>query len=214
MFRNLLAAIAFPAVLMGAAAADPAKIPDPANCEVPGLITLVARGPDGSADPLGSFTVVVKDFNNVPKQNVLVVLDFHGCSDIRICANQGDPSTTEDCLTRTIREYSDVDGRARFRVLGCAANTGASPGSIGPSLDVYADGVWLNRVRVAALDQNGLAGVDGGDLSLFLTDYISGQGFARSDYDGNGVVDGNDLSLWLAAFMAGGSAVPGGSACP
>ena len=101
-----------------------------------------------------------------------------------------------------------------FRVMGCANNLGASPGSIGPSLKVFLGGMSLKTVRVAALDQNGLSGVDAGDLSLFLADFFSGRCFARSDYDGNGTLDPNDLSLWLGAFFAGGSSVSGGAACP
>jgi len=112
-----------------------------------------------------------------------------------------------------------VDGQATFRVIGCAANLGGSPGSIGPCLNVYADGVFVGGPgcagahRVAALDQNG-GGVNEGDMSLFLEDYFSGQNYARSDYNGDGIVDGNDFSLWLAAFFAGGSAVSEGASCP
>jgi len=190
-----------------------ASPPDPANCDVPDLITLVARGAGGEADPLGIFTVVVRDFNNAPRANREVVLDFSQCPDIRVSATQADPNVAVDCLAHSIGKLSGVNGEATFRVIGSAANLGASPGSTGPCLNVYADGVYLKTVRVAALDQNGIDGVDGQDLSLFLTDYFSGQAFARSDYDGSGVLDGNDLSLWLAAFFAGGSAQDGGENC-
>ena len=199
------------AALAGGAAASP---PDPANCEVPDVILLVARGPDGNPDPRAEFTVIVRDFNRVPEQGSNLVLDFSNCPDIRVCADQRDPSVVVDCVASTVGAISGADGGATFRVLGFAVNTGASPGSIGPSLEVYADGIWLKTVRVAALDQNGVGGVDPMDLSLLLADHFSGQSFARSDYDGNGALDSNDLSLWLAAFFAGGSAVSGGPACP
>jgi hypothetical protein len=203
---------------MGMAARATAKI-DPCNSEAPGLITLVGLGADGSADPLGSFTVDVRDFNNVPQQNSRVVLDFSGCPDIRVCADQRDPSVTVDCVAHTLMKLTDVNGQATFSVVGCAANLGGSPGSTGPSLNVYADGVFVGSPgcagahRVATLDQNG-GGVTAEDLSLFLEDYFSGQNYARSDYNGDGIVGGNDLSLWLAAFFAGGSAVSGGVPCP
>jgi hypothetical protein len=189
-----------------------ASPPDPSNCEAPDLITVVARGADGGADPHGTFTVIVRDRNNVPMLNEEVVLDFSGCPDIKLAADQLDPSVSVDCLAHTLGKLSDVNGRATFLVIGSAANLGASPGAIGPALDVYAEGIFVNAVRVAALDQNG-GGVSGEDLSLLLTDYFSGQAFARSDYDGSGVLDGNDLSLWLAAFFAGGSAQDGGENC-
>jgi hypothetical protein len=196
------------------AATGAASPPDPANCEVPDHITLVARGPSGGADPLGIFGVVVKDFNNVPELDYDVVIDFSSCPDLRICADQSDPNVVVDCVAHTLSAPQDQNGRATFRVLGFATNTGASPGSIGPCVEVFAGGVFLGSVRVAAFDQNGITGVDGQDLSLFLKDYFSGQSFARSDYDGSGTLDGNDLSLWLAAFFAGGSSTSGGAACP
>jgi len=199
---------------LGSSTRATASPPDPFNSEVPGLITLVGRGPGGGADPLGIFTVVVRDFNNVPHQNRDVLLDFSHCSDIRLSADQQDPNVTVDCAGRSLHKVSDANGEATFRVIGFATHLGGTQGTIGPCLEVSAAGVFFKTVRVAALDQNGLSGVDGDDLSLFLADYFSGQAFARSDYDGNGALDGNDLSLWLAAFFAGGSAAGGGAACP
>lgn len=187
--------------------------PDPANSETPGLITLVARGPDGNADPLGTYTVTVRGYSGGPRENTSVVLYFAD-PHVRISTDQGDPNVIVDCLGSAVRAISDENGRATFRVIGSATNTGVSPGATAPSMEVYADGVFFGNVRVATLDQNGIAGVNGDDHSLFLADYFSGQPFARSDYDGNGAVDGNDPSLWLAAFFAGGSAQSGGSACP
>jgi hypothetical protein len=158
---------------------------------------------------------VVRDFNNVPDQGADVVLDFSDCPDIRVCADQGDPNVVVDCATRSVRAVSGPDGRATFRVIGCAANVGASPGSIGPSMKVYASVFLLGSVRVAALDQDGRNGVNVEDLSLFLRDWLlSGQPLARSDYNGDGRLDPNDLSRWLRAFAAGGSTQSGAASCP
>ena len=213
MSRGLFAAILLPALWLGFVPRSAARV-DPTNCEVPNLITLVSLGAGGVADPLGIFTVVVRDFNNVPRQNQHVVLDFSQCSDIRMSADQDDPGVTVNCSGGSLSKLTDVNGEATFRVIGGAANFGASPGSTGPCLTVLAEGVFLNTVRVAALDQDGVGGVSGGDMSLFLADYFSGQPFSRSDYDGDGVLTGNDLSWWLAAFFAGGSAASGGTPCP
>ena len=213
MSRVLLSAALLSVLGVTAASRAIAKI-DPYNCETPDLITLVARGPSGSADPIGTFTVILRDWNNVPDEGDPVTLDFHNCTDIRLCTDQLDPGMVVDCVARTITSgRSSPDGSVTFRVIGCATNSGASPGSAGPALDVYANGIFLKSVRVAVLDQNG-GGVDGSDLSMVLDDYFSGQPFARSDYDGDGVLTGQDLSLWLAAYFAGGSAVSGGGACP
>ena len=212
MSRVLLSAILLSILGLGAATPAFAKI-DPVNCEAPGLITLVARGADGTADPIGTFTVFVRDFNNVPSENEMVSLDFQNCPDIRLCIDQDDPRVTVDCAGRSVSARTGPDGAASFRVIGCAVNQGSSPGAIAPTLIVFAEGVYITTARVAALDQNG-GGVDGSDLSMVLDDYFSGQPFARSDYDGNGVLTGNDLSLWLAAYFKAGSAVSGGAACP
>lgn len=214
MSRTRLDAMILMVAWLGLAAPAFASPPDPANCEVPSLITLVARGADGTADLLGMFKVVVRDFNNIPDADHPVLLDFSECPDIRLCADQLEPDVIVDCVARTIEAPTVPNGDRTFRVIGSAANLGASPGSVGACLNVYAGGVFLKTVRVAALDQNGIAGVNGDDFSLFLTDYFSGLPLARSDYDGNGAVDGNDLSLWLEAFFAGGSVQSGGAPCP
>src|SRR5262245_9807884 len=215
-------AVILPSILcLGLAARATAKVA-PWYSRRTGVITLVTLGAAGRADPLRTFTVNVRDPGNVPQENSRVVLDFSGCPDIHVCADQRDPTVTVDCVAHTLMKLTSVNGQATFRVVGCAANQGASPGSIGPSLRVFADGVYItpracdgdgSGVRVAALDQNG-GGLNGMDLRLFLTDFISGKAFARSDYDGNGVLGANDLSRWLTALFAGGSAVGGSPACP
>ena len=214
MSRSRLIAILFSTLCLGLAAPADAKIPDPAHSDVPDLITLVGCGANGTADPFGTFAIVVRDYAGTAHGNQQVILDFHACPDIRVCADQGDPNVLVDCPSQTVRTLTDPDGRATFRVIGCAANTGASPGSIGPSLAVYADGVLLKVVRVAALDQDGSGGVSAGDLSMFLSDYFSGQSFARSDYDGDGALGARDLSRWLSAYFAAGSPMSGVAACP
>jgi hypothetical protein len=211
MSRFHLAALTLPALCLGLASSAIAKLPDPANCEVPDHIVLVACGADGSADPLGTFTLHLVDYGGGPVSYANVALDFHACPDIRICNHQGDPNVSTDCTYRTVRAFTDMDGRVTFQVIGCATHSGA--GSVTPSLDVYADGVFLKSVRVSALDQNGVAGADSGDLALFLTDYFSGQPFARSDYDGSGALGAADLSYWLGAFFAGRSVVSAAT-CP
>ncbi len=161
---------------LGLAAKATAGIPDPPNSDCPPLLTLVGFGPDGAPDPLGIFTVNVR---NVPWPNATVALDFSGCPDIRVCADQHDPNVTVDCVAHRINGRANANRQATFRVVGFAANQGASPGSIGSSLEVFVGNaippadVYIGTVRVAALDQDG-GGVNGVDLSLFLTDYFSG----------------------------------------
>jgi len=211
--RVYLAAILLPALCLGLPSSAAAKIPDPANCEVPDHIVLVAQGTDGTADPFGTFTILVRNLAGNPQQSSSVVLYFRDCPDVRICTNQ-DPGLDVYCEGRSVRGFTDANGRVTFRVVGGATNAGASPGAIAPGIDVYADGVFLKTLSAAALDEDGAGGVDGADFSLFLADYFSGQPFARSDYDGDGTLGGNDLSIWLVAFFGGGSSRSGSPSCP
>jgi hypothetical protein len=192
-----------------------ASAPDPSQCTVPDLLTLVGRDGGGTVDPAAPFTVVVRRPSGLLMEGASVVLDFSACTDLRICADQGDPNVLVDCSSHAVRGITDHFGQVTLRVAGSAANPGASPGPTGPALMVYADGVFLKTVRVAALDENGANGMDGNDQSAWLADFFSGQSFARSDFDGDGTLSGNDLSLWVAAFFSGASAVGCGAAtCP
>lgn len=203
--------------ILGLLAAAPASaaVPDPAQCIVPDLLTLVGRNGQGAVDPGHPFTVALRGFAGDPFAGGSVILDFSNCPDLRICTDQGDPNILVDCLGHSVRGISDNNGELTFRVVGSAVNIGASPGSTGPSLDVYADGVFLRKVRVAALDQVGNDGLDPNDHASWLADFFSGVPYARSDYDGDGDLDPNDLSRWLATFFSGSSALPGGAPnCP
>ena len=213
MSRIYLAAILIPALCLGLPSNAIAKIPDPNNCDVPDHIVLVAQGADGTADPFGTFTILVRNLAGDPQQSSSVVLYFRDCPDVRICTNQS-PDLMVYCEGRSVRGFTGPDGRVTFRVVGCANNLGASPGAVAPGVDVYADGVFLRTISAAVLDQDGGGGLDGADLSLFLADYFSGQPFSRSDFDGDGTLSGNDLSVWHAAFFAGGSARSGTPSCP
>lgn len=204
--------------LVGLLVALPAAagVPDPTQCTVPDLLTLVARDGGGHVDTGYPFAVTLRGFAGQPFDNGRVVLEFINCPELRICTDQGDPSTFVYCdaSSHVVHAVSDNNGRVTFHVAGGAVNAGASPGPTGPALTVYADGVFLKTVRVAALDQSGSNGMDGNDQGVWLADFMSGQPYARSDYDGDGVLSGNDLSLWLVAFFTGTSAVGCGSACP
>jgi len=205
------------ALVLGLLLATPAlaDVPSPQDSSVPDMLTLGARDASGAVDPSHPFSIVVRHFGGRPFPSASVVLDFSGCSDLRICTDQSDPNVIVDCASRTVRALTDNLGQLTFRVGGGAANPGGAPGSTGPALNVFANGVLLKTVRVAALDENGENGMDGNDHSAWLADFMSGQQFARSDYDGDGVLTGNDLSLWLAAFFSGTSATGcGSSVCP
>lgn len=203
----------WPAAGLLLAAPALADIPWPSECIVPDVLSLVAKDTQGAIDPSAPFTVIVRGFNQRPFPFASVALDFSGCPDLRFCAEQA-PGVLVSCQERVLRGFSDVNGEVTFHVAGGATNSGASPGSTGPALNVYADGIFLKTVRVAAFDQDGMDGMDSNDLSAWLADVFSGQSYARSDYNGDGTLDPNDLSQWLAVFFSGASALGCGPACP
>lgn len=206
----------FAVLLLFAVSPATAGVPSPDMSTVPDVLTLVGRGP-GGVDTSAPFTVVVRWHHGEPFDNASVILDFSGCPDLKFCADQpevvGGPMFVQ-CAGNNIRAITGPSGTLTFHVQGGAANSGAVAGPTGPSLKVYADGVLLKVVRVAALDQIGNNGLDPNDHASWLADAFSGQAYARSDYNGDGTLDPNDLSLWLGAFFSGASALGCGPTCP
>ena len=211
MTRSLLLFLAA-ALLATPAWGETDKIPSPANCSVPPVLTLVGRSA-GVADPIGEFDIVVRDIANIPKSGVQVVLDFSASTDSRICTDQS-PTGGVNCPSKIVVEngVTASDGIARFRVVGWSSH--ALPPTTGTKLNVFADGVIIRSVTVAALDQDG-NGVGASDLSSWLDDFVHSPGAARADLNGDGSVSSADLALWLASFFAGGSLEgAGASSCP
>ena len=202
-----------PAVLVTSAFADAQKLPSPANSTVPMVLTLVGRDAAGTADPIGEFDIVVRDLANLPKSGVQVVLDFTESTDTRLCTDQS-PTGGADCDVKCVVQNGTTgsDGIARFRVVGWSDH--ASTPTQGQRLHVFADGVVIRYVAVAALDQEG-NGVGASDLSKMLDDVFHSPNAARSDLNGDGSAGAADLALWLAAFFADGSILgAGSSSCP
>jgi hypothetical protein len=79
---------------------------------------------------------------------------------------------------------------------------------------IFGNGVLIASPSVSSFDLDGSGGVGAGDLSVWLSDFGTGQPYERSDYDGDGQVSAADLSEWLAVFGAGGSTLSCGAICP
>src|SRR5436190_22046065 len=189
-----------------AASAALAHVPDPANSTCPGPCIKVV-GHDGSVgDPLGAYTVTIRDFNNVPIENSSVVIDFSNC-DVQLCVDQKDPNVIVDCVSQTVRKLTDVNGHASFRVIGKRRNTDCAV-KPNPCTEVFADGVFICALYSPAYELVNEAGVgmSGNDLSTFLHLFLDcGVYLTAIDYNCNSVQDGDDLSPFLAGFFGGGS---------
>jgi len=69
-------------------------------------------------------------------------------------------------------------------------------------------------VPVSYLDQDGSGGLGAGDLSVWQSDWVTGDPIGRSDYDGDGTLGPLDLSLWLTAWSSGKQTQSGTPYCP
>ena len=209
-----------------------AAVPSPNNSSVPNLIHLVGvNSAQTVVDPVGNYTVVVRDLANNPVQNSSVVVDFSLCGtfDTNINTGQIHPGVTVDCPTKTVRGLTDATGTFTFRVRGAAHNTGATAGNSTPCGRVYADGVLMkattgvggatnlgtNGIIVSTYNQNGaLVPFDGFtplDFSIFATDFFSPNYYTRSDYNGDGIKSPLDLSNLSSVFFAMQTASAAGS---
>jgi len=206
------------------AVAANAGVPSASNSIKPSCIALVGSK-SGTTDPVGQFTVTVKDLANNVIANSTVVVDFtqeYGGNpvtltpDCRIGNSQPAGTQTVDCTAHTVRSTTNVSGVATFNIIGGAQNAGNSPGRGAGGAKVFADGVLLGTVTVEAFDEDGLGGVAGNDLSAWLGDkFASGAPyFGRSDFDCNGAIGGNDLSVWLGVKFATNSTSSAAVYCP
>lgn len=192
------------------AAVAMAGVPSPGFSTKPAYIDLMGTN-SGTPDPSGAFTVIVRDFNNLPIANSQVVVDIKNCTDLRLCtAVVG--AVTLDCPTATVRGFTNGSGSITFNILGAGRNTGNAPGAAAGCANIIADGVSLVHPTVTAYDENGAItanGVGGSDLSAWMSDFgnVGTSGYkGRSDFNHGGTLDGVDLSFWLSKFGSGASA--------
>lgn len=204
------------------AGAAMAAVPSPANSTVPCAIKVVGQNGAGLTSPNHTITIVVRDLANNPVANSSVVIDFTGCNS----ANDPGPASVQngtngelvDCVTQTIRAITDVTGTVSIdaQAMASAAAAGVTPG--GACGQVFADGVLLANVQIAAFDLNGGLGSTGltaADLATFLNYFfacpIPPTYCAIADYN---FVDGacaaqeltaSDLSIWQTEFFTNAS---------
>jgi hypothetical protein len=203
-------AFAFVALALVPAAAQ-ATFPPFWNSTVPACISLV--GSDGAAgSAVGTFDVIVRDLANNPQPGIHVTVDLSVAPDLRLCAFQPAPGVFVDCPAGKATVVTDANGLARFTLLG--GSTGGTGSTLLNGGRIYADGTLLASPTVSAYDLDGASGVGANDLSLWLTDFGTGNPYGRSDYDCSGGLGANDLSFWLTAYGSGTQSVSCAATCP
>ena len=220
------------------ASAALANVPSPANSVLQSSYLAVEGSTGGLPDKCsdnrcGDFLVTVRDFSNAIIAGATVVVDFSGCSDIKIACDQLNAVTGQTFLAgKKVSGTTNASGQFTFKIQGAATgvptpnNTSTSAGTNAnvPCAQVYADGVALTpALIVAAYDVNGGAGASPGvtatDASLVVAEGIKiGLGLgavarARDDYNNSGTVTSADSSIsTLMGIQAGlltGSQVTG-----
>jgi hypothetical protein len=196
-----------------AAPAALAGLPSAGNDTAPACISLVGSNGAVPATAWGQFTVVIRDLANNPVAGASVVVDFSSCFDIAICADQMDPNATVNCAAKTVRKFTGVDGSVRFTILGSSNGSGSAPTLLNGGR-IFSNGQLVQSPTVSTFDLDGSSGVGANDLSVWLTDFGTGQPYGRSDYDCSGGIGANDLSFWLTAFGSGTMTSSCASNCP
>jgi hypothetical protein len=196
------------------ASAAMAAVPSPANSSIPCgggsppgdafSIWLVGKTGAGDADPHGAVTIIVRDFAGNPIAGSAVVIDLSACTDMKVCSVQPASSGVSTFCPGTgnpqINAVTNASGQAVFKVVGGALNAaGHQPGVAIKCAGVFADGVHLGDVNLAAPDQNQSSGVNPTDVSLMKGDSLDFAGFAiyraRSDLNCSNSVNPTDTSL-------------------
>jgi hypothetical protein len=209
MSRRAITAFVLAALTPSTSAAGP---PSAANSTIPSHVLLVGLDAGVPHSAMGEFVIVVRDLADIPESDRLVEVRFQVCPGARIASDQAQAAVSSQCATHGITSISDVDGVVRMTAVG--AGDPSAPHGAGPCASVYAGGVFLGLVAVSYLDQDGASGLGAGDLSVWLSDFVTGDPIGRSDYDGNGSLGALDLSLWLTAYASGGQVHSPTQYCP
>jgi hypothetical protein len=193
----------FSTLILLAASSIAAATPDPNQCIKPNHIVLsVLRS--SVPDPIGDFTIVVRDAAGHAIPFALVEADFSPCPDIFPAAIQPIGETV-DCSLKRVSKVADSNGQVQMNIVGAALNRlGSNILSEYPIF--YANGVDILHFRAAVLDLDGVDGLDPNDLALWESDAHSGMDLQRSDITGNGTIDGNDgTALYCDYYLLGQS---------
>ena len=217
------------------ASAALANVPSPANSTLQSSYLAVEGATGGLPDKCtdgrcGDFLVTVRDFSNAIIAGATVVVDFSGCSDIRIACDQLNGVTGQTFLAgKKVSGTTNASGQFTFKIQGAATGTttvgnvtSAGTNAGVPCAQVYADGVPLTpALIVAAYDINGgaggSAGVTAADASLVVAEVLKialgGTARARDDYNNTNTVTASDssisTSMALQAGLGTGSQVTG-----
>ena len=199
-------------LLVGLLPTPALAITSPANSTIPHHVVLVAIDQGVPDAAMGEFVIIARDLNNTPDAGKLIEVRFQNCPGARVAEDQRQASVSSRCVTHGITAVTGADGSVHMIAVGGGDRT--APHGGGACAGVYSGGVLLGFVPVSYLDQDGSGGLGAGDLSVWQSDWVTGDPIGRSDYDGDGTLGPLDLSLWLTAWSSGKQTQSGTPYCP
>ena len=204
-----------------------AGVPDPSRSSVSTLNIALEGATNGVPDDCsdgrcGDVTVAIRDFANNPIASSAVVIDFSGCSDLQVACDQLNAATGQTALAgKKILGITNALGQFTFKAQGASSaslpGADTAPGTRAgvECATLYADGVPIRNLVVAAYDVDGLgspdAAVNASDVALVTAEalrvLLGGTPRARGDYNGSHSVNSADVGISSAMAMqqAGGT---------
>lgn len=195
-----------------AATAAMAGVPSATTSAQPGGLVIKVVGHGSPPDPAGAVTYTIRDASNNPVPGSILIMNFSGCGEARICSSDVGAGMTVNCGAKTVSGVTNGAGQVTMVVAG--AGPGNSVFSFSKCVQVTADGVPLSNLNAATVDYDGANGVDLVDVAACYSDRNLGTNRRRSDMDGNNVVDLVDVSAVYTIRNAAGSPASCTTLCP
>lgn len=179
-----------------------AKVPSPADSDVPCQINLVGST-SGVPDARGQFTIVARDLAHNPLAGCSLAMDFSACGpDIRVGSVKMVAGSAAQCLGGLIYAVTDANGQATLVLTGSADNLASGTTGAGfKCATLYGDGAIMGTINIGTFDENGAGGVNPADISAWLRDSFGAAFVGRSDFNCTNTIDPADLSLLLAVSL-------------
>lgn len=204
--RTLVLAAWISGALTARAAAQgcepPLGCPDGGNSSAPVILMLVGHDGNGTPDPAGTFTVVLRDLAYNPLSGALVHVELLA-SDVMFCADQQGAFTRH--AATFVEGLTDAAGRFVAAIRGSGSGSAQQAEGGPPGFRIYGNGQLVGSGEAVAFDLDGSGGVGGNDLSIWLAEFVGPIRYLRGDYDASGSVGANDLSIWLTLYGSAGS---------
>ena len=187
-------------------------VTSPGNSTIPSFVLMVGLREGVPDTTVGAFTIVARDAAGVPEPGKTIEFRILNCPAARLATDQLQAGVSTRCATHGVTAVTDLDGAVRFAVVGGSEAQGLH--GMGPCAQVYSNGLAIGTVRIAYLDLDGGGGLGANDVSVWLSDFATGEPIGRSDFNGDQLLTADDLSVWLQVWGDGRQVESPAAYCP